>query len=56
MLPINWLNYFEVPYVNGDIVKIFYNHYSTQKYFFAEKDFENWDPKIHGPCNYIQIF
>ena len=22
--------------------------------YFVEKDFESWDPKIHGPCNYLQ--
>ena len=24
--------------------------------FFIEKDFEGWDPKIHGPRNYLQSF
>ena len=24
--------------------------------FFVEKDFESWDPKIHGPHNYLKIF
>ena len=56
MLPINWLNNREVPDVNVDIVQNFYNAYCTPKYFFIEKDFDSWDPKIHGPRNYIQSF
>ena len=27
-----------------------------QNIFYAEKYFESWDPKIHGPCNYLQSF
>ena len=26
------------------------------KYFFVDKYFESWDPKIHGPCNYLHTF
>ena len=56
MLPINWLEYQEFAGVNVEITQNFYNAYSTQKYFFVEKYFEGWDPKIQGPCNYLQIF
>ena len=56
ILTIYWLNYREVPYVNVDIVQNLSNAYSTQKSFFVEKDFDSWDPKIDGPCNYLQIF
>ena len=56
VIPINWLNYCEVPDVNVDIVQNFYNAYCTPKSFFSEKDFDSWDPKIHGPCNYLQSF
>ena len=31
-----------------------YNANSKPRSFFVEKDFESWDPKIHGPCNYLQ--
>ena len=27
-----------------------------QNIFNVEKDFESWDPKIHGPCKYFQNF
>ena len=56
MFPINWLNYQEVLDVNVEIVQNFYNAYCTPTYFFEEKDFMIWDPKIHGPHNYLQSF
>ena len=24
--------------------------------FWSEKDLDSWDPKIHGPCNYLRSF
>ena len=36
--------------------KNLYNACCTPKYFYVEKDFESWDPKIHGPRNYLQSF
>ena len=39
-----------------EITQNFYNAYCTQKYIFVEEGFEIWDPKIHGPHNYVQIF
>ena len=42
--------------VNVEIVQNFYNAYSTPKSFFVEKYFDSWDPKIHGPRNYLQGF
>ena len=36
--------------------KKIYNAYCTQKSLFAMKDFKSWDPKIHGPCTYLQSF
>ena len=56
MIPINWLNHCEVLNVNVKIVQNFYNAHSTPKSFFVEKYFDSWDPKIHGPHNYLQIF
>ena len=56
MLTINWLNHCEVPDVNVEIVKNLYNAYCTPKYCFVQKDFNGWDPKIHGPRNYLQSF
>ena len=56
VIPINWLEYQEFVDVNVEITKILLNAYCTQKSFFVEKDFESWDPKIHGPRNYLQSF
>ena len=39
-----------------DITENLYNANCTPKSFFVEKDFESWDPKIHGPRNYLQSF
>ena len=39
-----------------EITQNFYNAYCTQKYFSVEKYFERWDPKIHGPRNYLRSF
>ena len=55
MLPINWLNYHKVLDINVEIAQNFYNAYCTPT-IFVEKYFDSWDPKIHGPCNYLQIF
>ena len=56
MLPINWLEYQKLVYVNVEITQNFYNAYSTKKYVFVEIDFDSWDPKIHSPRNYLQSF
>ena len=56
MLTINWLNHHEVPDVNVEITQNFYNAYCTPKYFYFEKYFDGWDPKIHSLCNYLQRF
>ena len=56
MLPIKRLKYQEVPYVNVEIAQNFYNTYYIPKSFFVDKDFDIRDPKIHGPCNYLQSF
>ena len=55
MLPMNWLEYQEVPDINVYIKEKFYNAYGT-KMFFVEKYFDSWDSKIHGPCNHLQSF
>ena len=56
MLTLNWLNNCKVPDVYVDILENFYYAFRTPKSFFVEKDFESWDPKIHGPLNYLQSF
>ena len=56
MLPISWLNHPKDPDVEVEIVQNLYNTYCMPKSFFVEKYFDSWDPKIHVPRNYIQIF
>ena len=56
MLPKTWLEYQQSEDVHVAITQYLYNTCCTPKYFFAEKDLESWDPKIHGPCNYLQSF
>ena len=56
MLPKTWLEYQQYEDVYGEITKSFYNAYCTPKAFFVEKYYESWDPKIHGPRNYLHIF
>ena len=56
MLPINWLSHCEVTDVKVEIVKSLYNAYFTPKSFSFEKYFDNWDPKIHSPHEYLYSF
>ena len=56
MLPKTCLYYQQYADVHVEVTQNLYNAYCTPKYIFAEKDFESWDPKIHGPCNYLQSF
>ena len=56
MFPINWSNYIEVTDVSVEIVQRFYIAYCTPTSFFVEKDFDSFDPKIHGTCIYLQSF
>ena len=39
-----------------EITQNLYNAYYTPKSFYVEKYFESWDPKIHGPRDYLQSF
>ena len=56
VLPSIWSNHSKVPDVNVEIVQNFYNAYSTPKPISVEKDIDSWNPKIHGPRNYLQSF
>ena len=55
MLPKNWLEYLQYEEVDMDIMENLYNANCTS-IFFVEKYFESWDPKIHGPSNYLHSF
>ena len=55
MLPKTCLEYQQYEDVHVAITQNSYNAYCTPKSFFVEKDFESWDPKIHGSCKLLQI-
>ena len=55
LIPKTWLEHLQYEEVDVDILENLYNANCTPKYVLVEKDFESWDPKIHGPCNYLQI-
>ena len=56
MLPKTGLDYIQYEEVDVEISENVYNANCTPKYFFVKRYFESWDPKIHGPRNYLQIF
>ena len=56
VLPKTWLEYLQYEDVHVAITQNLYNAYCMPKYFYVEKDFESWYPKIHGPHNYLQSF
>ena len=56
ILTKTWSEYLQYEEVDVDIQEILYNANCTPVYFFVEKDFESWDPKIHSPRNYLQSF
>ena len=51
-----WLEYLQYEEVVVDITENLYNANCTPKYVLFYKDFESWDPKIHGPYNYLKRF
>ena len=55
-LPRNCLEYQQYEDVNVEITQYIYKAYCTPTYFYVEKYFESWDPKIHGPRIYLQSF
>ena len=56
MLPKTWFEYLQYEEFDVDISENLYNANCMPKSFFVEKYFESWDPKIHGPRNYLQSF
>ena len=55
MLTKNSLEYLQYEDIHVEITKKLYNAYCWQK-IYVEKYFKSWDPKIHGPRNYLQSF
>ena len=56
MITKTWLKYIQYEEVDAEITENLYNANCMPRYFFVDKDFESWDPKTHGPRNYLQGF
>ena len=55
-MPSRWLCLLLFETIGEEIYENLQNAYCTPLEFFAEKNFDIWDPEIHGPCNYLQSF
>ena len=55
-MPSRWLCLLQFETIGEEIYENLQNAYCTPLEFFAEKNFDIWDPKIHGPRTYIQSF
>eukprot|EP00978_Attheya_sp_CCMP212_P038892 scaffold197238_cov26-Attheya_sp.AAC.2 len=59
MLPPMWLSAqkrFPFKEVRDEITDLFLSAILTSVEFFVEDDFKDWNPKIHGPRNFLQSF
>jgi hypothetical protein len=59
MLPKMWLRAqkaFPLEEVRIEITDLFLSAILTSLAFFVEDDFKEWNPKIHGPRNFLQSF
>ena len=55
-MPSKWIYLLKFEKIGDKIHENLQNAYCTPLEFFVEENFENWHPKIHGPCNYLQSF
>ena len=56
ILPSRWLYLLQFEKIGEEIYESLQNAYCTPLEFFVEKNFDIWDPEIHGPRNYLQSF
>ena len=56
ILPSKWIYLLKYETIGDEIYENLQNAYCTPLEFFVEKHFDIWDPKIHGPFNYLQSF
>ena len=56
VLPSRWLFLLKYDKIGDAIHEIFQNASCTPIQFFVEANLDNWHPKTHGPCNYLQSF
>ena len=51
-----WIDLLKYEIIGDKIYENLQNAYCTPLEFFVEENFDTWDPKIHGPRNYLQSF
>ena len=56
ILPSIWLYLLQFEEIGEEIYEHLQNSYCTPLEFFVEKNFDIWDPKTHGPRNFLQSF
>ena len=56
ILPSRWLCLIQFETIGEEIYEKLQNTYCTPLEFFVGKFFDNWDPEIHGPRNYLLSF
>ena len=56
IFPSRWLYLLQFEKIGEEIYENLQNAYCTPLGFFVEKKFDIWDPEIHDPRNYHQIF
>ena len=56
ILPSRWLFLLKFDKIGDAIHEHFQNARYTPIQFFVEETLDSWNPKTHGPCNYLQSF
>ena len=56
ILPSRWLFLLKFDNFGDAIYENFQNASCTPMQFFVEENLVTWNPKTHGPCNYLQSF
>ena len=56
ILPSRWLFLLKFDKVGDTIYEHFQNYRCTPMQFFVEENLVSWQPKTHGPRNYLQSF
>ena len=54
ILPSKWIYLLKFGKNGEEIYENLQNAYCKPLEFFVEENFDIWDPKIHGPRNYLQ--
>ena len=55
-MPSKWIDLLKYENIGDEIYENLQKACCTSIEFFGEEKFDNWHPKTHGPCNYLQSF